>query len=170
MAHGTGQGESVAIKPLFQTSGFKSTTRIRQEGRINRMVDNPKLPSVDPDAPTGSESLEALEREASKYLFGRERWQNYILKWTFPVLSALTICLTLFYLWVLADHLLSASADDIMSAPAVFLMSLVVAPILSLTTIMVFALIGVFRGYRDSDIREIPVSTIVRVAAGQDAQ
>ena len=126
------------------------------------MVDDPKLPTTDPDAP------EDLEREASTYLFGRERWQNYLLKWAFPTVSMVTVILTLFYLWLFADHLLEMKMCDIMKAPPIFLVSLVVTPILSLTTIIVFALIGVFRGYRDKDLAEVPLSTMARAATGQD--
>ena len=84
------------------------------------------------------------------------------------MLSILTVSLTLVYLAVLACHIFELPMYKIIKAPTVFLVSLVVAPSLSLTTIIVFALIGVFRGYKDKDLEEAPVSTVVRTATGQD--
>ncbi|MYE03033.1 MAG: hypothetical protein F4Y03_17505 [Alphaproteobacteria bacterium] len=47
--------------------------------------------------------------------------------------------------------------------------ALIVAPIVAVTTITVFVLIGVFRGFRDKDMDNIPVQTMLRTAGGQES-
>ncbi len=42
--------------------------------------------------------------------------------------------------------------------------ALFVSPILSITTIMIFLLVGAFRGFREKDMENLPVSTIAREA------
>ena len=42
--------------------------------------------------------------------------------------------------------------------------ALFVSPIVSITTIMIFLLVGAFRGFREKDMENLPVSTIAREA------
>ena len=46
--------------------------------------------------------------------------------------------------------------------------ALIVAPIVAITTIIVFVLIGVFRGFRDRDMDNIPMQTMVRNAGSPE--
>lgn len=46
--------------------------------------------------------------------------------------------------------------------------AMVVAPIVGISTITVFLIIGAFRGYRASDLKNLPARTAFRAATGQE--
>ena len=45
---------------------------------------------------------------------------------------------------------------------------LAISPIASITLILIFVLIGVFRGFRESDLNALPLETASKVAFGND--
>ena len=63
--------------------------------------------------------------------------------------------------WRLLMHILApcSKAGDL-------LILLAVSPIVSVTLILIFVLIGVFRGFREGDLRSIPLETAGKAAFG----
>ena len=75
--------------------------------------------------------------------------------------------LSVLVIWSLCWSPLSYVSDDTLthSESIVALnVALIVAPVIAVTTITVFILIGVFRGFRDRDMGNVPVQTILRNA------
>lgn len=125
----------------------------------------PQLPARDPDAGP------AIDDQASEFLYARERWQAWVLR-----ASLGTVAIILLYLagfsYVVFDLFYAGACGEPPGAggfpPTLFLVSLFVTPVVSMTAILVFALVGVFRGFRDRDIGNLPVTPAAKVITGTE--
>lgn len=133
----------------------------------------PDVPRVDED-PKGDESqadnrlneieLRQLDAGAkAKENINREADQRHHFRtWTL-VLSSLLIIFMGLVLWHVAHNVLSPRDFEI---PSSFIVSMVVAPVISMTTTCIALLVAAFRGYKDSDNKNVASAVLEATRAG----
>ena len=126
------------------------------------------LDKIDEQPSDAEELSENDRRRALLYLrqegVNPDAFQRRSLRWIVIAFSALLIfsfgCLEYYVLWCLTDTDFSSNGLFVV---------LCVAPIVAATTIVVFMLIGVFRGFRGTDLSSLPLETVGKAAFGNDA-
>ncbi|MDE2814435.1 MAG: hypothetical protein OXM01_15495 [Gemmatimonadota bacterium] len=133
----------------------------------------PDLPNVGEDAaaPPGSASaaglavkeIEALSshHESLAEVLVRMERQRYWLRLCACVAALLVVIAAGILEWILLQHLLKTSSET----EGLFVL-LAISPIVSITLILIFVLIGVFRGFRESDLNAVPLETAGKMAFG----
>lgn len=112
---------------------------------------------MDDILPEGAEATEKrlLDKSTPAEKLGRLGVQTW---WLRPIVFVLSVIVIIWlgYLEYRILHYVMKPCSD--SGDAFVLLA--VSPILAITAIVIFLLIGVFRGYRDSDMGRLPIVTI----------
>ena len=116
------------------------------------------LPSSDPDDALGSGS-DNLDQEGAERLM-KEVKQRITLRYIAVSMAIIVILYLGFLEWYLMNLLTIKSEEQ--PSPDVWIVILAISPILSTTAIVIFLLIGIFRGFRDIGMPNIPVGVLAR--------
>ena len=112
------------------------------------------------------EEFDLKQEEAYRFLLSDYHKQIIRFRLYTIIFSSIVVALlSVLVIWSLCWGPLSYVSDDTLthSESIVALnIALIVAPVIAVTTITVFILIGVFRGFRDRDMGNVPVQTILR--------
>ena len=122
----------------------------------------PQIPESErfpPEEDLRREELGLKEEEAYRSLL--HDYHRQIIRFRFYAIvfaSIMVVLLCCLVIWsLLCGPLAKTSGNGVALNVA-----LIVAPIVAITTITVFVLIGVFRGFRDRDMDNIPMRTMLR--------
>ena len=115
------------------------------------------------DDPSGVTEQMAFSTHHADMLAARVRVekQRIILRWCAVGGALLVVLVAAFLEWKMIRHIMDQSTTSTDS-----FVLLAIAPIASITLIVIFVLIGVFRGYREADIAKLPAETAMRAVSG----
>lgn len=120
----------------------------------------PDVPPQDPDAE--NEALR-LDRSTPDHVV-RAANQRILLRWIIVAAAAIVILAYGYLEWLLLDYLFECRTE----ASDLFII-LAVSPVVGVTVIVVFVLIGVFRGYRESDTQYLPTEIVGKTVFGGES-
>ena len=125
-------------------------------------------PMVMGDPPDGSDSRAAKENwmigsaqeQLAKARVRMER-QRYWLRLSACIAALAVVVLAVFMVWMILDYIMTpdSKADGLFFVLAVF-------PVVSITLIVITVLLGVFRGFHESDLNKLPSEAAFKAATG----
>lgn len=117
----------------------------------------PDVPSQDPDAVIEAESLDRSTPDYALQAASQRIWLRWI-----AVIAAGTVIIAYGVLeWRLLQYLLECQTE----ISDLFIL-LAIAPLLGITIIIVFVLLGVFRGFKESDAHHFPTEAASKALIG----
>ena len=129
----------------------------------------PQIPESErfpPEEDLRREELDLKEEVAYRSLL--RDYHRQIIGFRFYIIifaSIMVVLLCCLVIWSLLWGPLAKTSDSTVALN----IALIVAPVVAITTITVFVLIGVFRGFRDRDMDSIPMRTVLRNAGSPES-